>query len=275
MGLITLVQLARIHFHMQISRWTMQKGFQSLNVVICIFRAASLFAYGQLHDDSGDAVATVIIDFTSLLFFSTYTLLVLFWADIVHLAMERKELCTPLTRFVVFNVGGYVSAALFWSLCAYDETLTAGRRASAILIAVLDVLAALAFGRYGHKLLKLLTFSSSRTAVLVNKIREVSLVTVVSVVCFVWKAGIEVMSTAREEGLTYSENGFLDVMFYVCTELLVMGSVLALLSRLPRIPPHASDQAAAPSEGPSSRFYDPYQDSAHETPLIPHHSIDY
>jgi len=253
----------------------MQKGFQSLNVVICIFRAASLFAYEPLHDSSGEDVAPVVIDFTSLLFFSTYTLLVFFWADIVHLAMERKSSCSPLTRLVVVNVGGYVSAALFWSLCAYDETLTAGRRASAILIAVLDLLAALAFGYYGNKLLKLLTFSSSRTAVLVNKIREVSLVTVVSVLCFLWKAGIEVVSTALEEGLAYSENGFLDVMFYACTEVLVMGSVLALLSRMPRVNPAMADQCATPSEGPSSRFYDPYQDNSLETPMIPHHSIDF
>lgn len=52
-----------------------------------------------------------------------------------------------------------------------------------------------------------------------------SLVTVVSVVCFLWKAGIEVVSTIREEGLTYSEDGFTDVMFYACTEVLVMGTL--------------------------------------------------
>lgn len=170
MGLITLIQLARIHFQMQISRWTMQKGFQSLNVVICVFRAATLFAYDPLHDSAGNGVTTLVIDFTSLLFFSTYTLLVLFWADIVHVAMDSKQYCSPLTVFVVVNVGGYVSAALFWSLCADDVTLTVGRRASAILIAVLDVLAAFAFGRYGQKLLKLLNFSSIRTAVLINKV---------------------------------------------------------------------------------------------------------
>ena len=171
MGLITLIQLARIHFLVHISQWTMQKGFQTLNVVICLFRAVSLFACEPMHRQSETAgMATFVVDFTSLLFFSTYTLLVLFWAEIVHVEMDIQWQCSLQTIFVVINVAGYVSGALLWSLCAYDETLHVGRRASAFLLATLDILATIAFGYYGGQLLSLLKNSPVRSPTLMNKV---------------------------------------------------------------------------------------------------------
>ena len=266
MGLVTLIQLARIHFLVHISQWTMQKGFQTLNVVICLFRAVSLFACEPMHRQPETAgIATFVVDFTSLLFFSTYTLLVLFWAEIVHVEMDVQWQCSLQTIFVVINVAGYVTGALLWSLCAYDETLHVGRRASALLLATLDIVAMAAFAYYGGKLLTLLKHSPIRSATLMNKvtlltlfhtapmsvlslqIREVSSITAISVISFILKAATEIASTLKEKGLTYSEDGVLDMMFYAFAEIITMGGSLCLSHHEPWVVDHRECSGVAES----------------------------
>ena len=56
--------------------------------------------------------------------------------------------------------------------------------------------------------------------------------------------------------------------------VVVAGSVLTLLSRTPKVSSGRADVCAIPSEGPSSRFYDPYQQNYLDTPMIPHHALN-
>lgn len=169
-GFLTLIQLARIRFQMHINQWTMQKGFQLLNVLICVLRAASLFAYGPLHDSTRDGLLTVATDFTSLLFFTTYSMLILFWADIVHTAIESRSPFSPWTIFVFLNFVGYITAAIFWSLCVFPKAIYIGRHGSSTLIITMDLIAVLGFLYYGGKLLKLLQSATIQSITLLNKV---------------------------------------------------------------------------------------------------------
>jgi len=171
LAVLTTIQLARIHWISQNQGWSMQKGFQLMHIFFCCSRAAFLFSYDALHKSSANGVRTVCVDFPSLVFFTAYSMLILPWADIVHESMHLKGQCLPLNLFVVVNLAGYVSAALFWSLCAYEHTVSIGRRASFVFIAILDLLAASAFPFYGNKVLALLRGPRLSAPFLISKVR--------------------------------------------------------------------------------------------------------
>lgn len=171
LAILTTIQLARIHWIGRNQGWSMQKGFQLMHIFFCCSRAAFLFSYDALHKTSANGLRTVCLDFPSLVFFTAYMMLLLTWADIVHDSMHLKGHCLPLNLFVVVNLAGYVSAALFWSLCAYERTVSTGRRASGVLIAILDLLAASAFPFYGNKVLALLRGPRLSAPFLISKVR--------------------------------------------------------------------------------------------------------
>eukprot|EP00210_Caulerpa_lentillifera_P004419 g4216.t1 len=260
LAVLTTIQLVRIHWIAQNHRWSMQKGFQFMHIFFCCCRAIFLFSYDALHKTSASGLRTVFVDFPSLVFFTAYTLLVLTWADIVHESMNLKDKCLPLNLFVVVNLAGYVSAALFWSLCAEERTVGIGRRASGVLIAVLDLLAAFVFPIYGNQLLTLLGDPTIRAPLLISKKRQVSWVTFISIMMFSAKSLIETFSLVFETDLAYRDDGVLNVIFYGVTEVIAMSVILWLMSGVPETYSPSTYQTFSLSDDSVSSSYESLDD---------------
>ena len=89
LGAVAAVQLYRIHARVPEFGWTTQKVFHALNAAVCLLRAAGFALHPWLEARAPAAVAEAVFDAPGLLFFTTYTLLVLFWAEIYHQARVR------------------------------------------------------------------------------------------------------------------------------------------------------------------------------------------
>ncbi|XP_022864249.1 tobamovirus multiplication protein 1-like [Olea europaea var. sylvestris] len=78
------IQLIRIELRVPEYGWTTQKVFHLMNFILNGVRAV-MFGFHKLVFLLHPRVLTlVLLDIPGLLFFSTYTLLVLFWAEIYH-----------------------------------------------------------------------------------------------------------------------------------------------------------------------------------------------
>ena len=104
LGAVAAVQLYRIHARVPEFGWTTQKVFHALNAAVCLLRAAGFALHPYLESRAPAALAEAVFDAPGLLFFTTYTLLVLFWAEIYHQARVRERLG------VFFFLGGGRSA---------------------------------------------------------------------------------------------------------------------------------------------------------------------
>ncbi|KVH93429.1 hypothetical protein Ccrd_004527, partial [Cynara cardunculus var. scolymus] len=87
--LIALVQLVRIQMRVPEYGWTTQKVFHLMNFVV----------------NGCKVLDMILLDLPGLLFFSTYTLLVLFWAEIYH---QARSLPTDKLRPTYFIINGIV-----------------------------------------------------------------------------------------------------------------------------------------------------------------------
>ncbi|KAG5015006.1 hypothetical protein JHK85_021142 [Glycine max] len=127
---VALVQLVRIQRRVPEYGWTTQKVFHLMNFVVNGLRAVLFGFYRSVFAIRPKALEQVLMEVPGLLFFSTYTLLVLFWAEIYH------QVC-------------------LWIYMSVSKT-AAGLEAAKLLLAVISFFAALAFLLYGGRLFFLL-----------------------------------------------------------------------------------------------------------------------
>lgn len=151
----------------------------------CMFLPADVVF--QVSDVHPRAVQSVLLDLPGLLFFTTYTLLVLFWAEIFHqvnvlttlspialdtgacparcceqcFGLQARSLPTASLRpmFMVFNAVVYAVQAVLWVLAGLahsDRTLALLRVVSSAFIAVVSISAAIGFLLYGGRLFLML-----------------------------------------------------------------------------------------------------------------------
>eukprot|EP00803_Ostreobium_quekettii_P000058 evm.model.scf_2110.1 EVM.evm.TU.scf_2110.1 scf_2110:6894-9178(-) len=111
-ALVAATQLIRIQQRVPDYGWTTQKVFHLLNFLFCVLRCVSFALYTLLEKlnekNVHQAVAKLIVfDLPGLLFFTTFTLLVLFWAEIYH---QASNVDTRFLRpyFIKVNVLVYV-----------------------------------------------------------------------------------------------------------------------------------------------------------------------
>ena len=106
LGAVAAVQLYRIHSRVPEFGWTTQKVFHALNAAVCLLRAAGFALHPYLEKKAPAALAEAVFDAPGLLFFTTYTLLVLFWAEIYH---QARSLPTSTLRpiFIAANIVVY------------------------------------------------------------------------------------------------------------------------------------------------------------------------
>lgn len=233
LAVATLVQLLRILNNMSEYGWTMQKTFHVLNLVVCTSRAVLLCLWNIINNAKAANILEVILfSLPTLLFFSTYTLLVLFWAEIVH-AARPKTLIQPKAAYSSVNLVAYMLSVVFWGLCGNNSTQAIGKILDSSWHIALNLLAAAVFVAYGYMLLKMLRRSPVVSAVRKKKFVEIAVVTVLSVLCFCGKAVLQIIAVVEKRGLDYNKGLLIDGLFYGITEVLVIATSLGVLSGMP------------------------------------------
>ncbi|XP_076933104.1 tobamovirus multiplication protein 1-like [Bidens hawaiensis] len=122
-SIIALIQLIRIEIRVPEYGWTTQKVFHLMNFIVNGVRAIVFGFHMQVFNLHPHVSIWVLLEVPGLLFFSTYTLLVLFWAEIYH---QARSLPTDKLRttYVCVNVGVYVIQACIWIYLWIDDNST-------------------------------------------------------------------------------------------------------------------------------------------------------
>ncbi|BAS84954.1 Os03g0565600 [Oryza sativa Japonica Group] len=179
---VALVQLIRIQLRVPEFGWTTQKVFHLMNFVVNGVRAVVFGFHAQVFLFQTKVYTLVLLDLPGLLFFSTYTLLVLFWAEIYH---QAKNLPTDKLRIIYMAVNGviYVIQVCIWIYLGTNDSPLL-EPVSKIFISVVSFLALLGFLIYGGRLFFMLRRFPIESKGRRKKLYEVGTVTAICFTCF-------------------------------------------------------------------------------------------
>lgn len=238
-AIVAAIQLLRIQHRVPDYGWTTQKVFHLLNFVFCVIRSVSFALYtllDDLHDGSHKeaVVKLIVFDLPGLLFFTTFTLLVLFWAEIYH---QASNVDTRFLRpyFIKVNIFVYVIMIILWALSTVDVLHNIPRYASAGFLTAVSLGAVVGFLVYGCRLFSMLRQFPIESRGRHKKLQEVGLITVICSFCFAARAILLVLYIFddRDFDVDLMKNALLNIVFYVVCEIFPAILVLGILHRLP------------------------------------------
>ncbi|XP_028800789.1 tobamovirus multiplication protein 1-like isoform X2 [Neltuma alba] len=203
-----LVQLVRIQLRIPEHGWTTQKAFHLMTFLISATRAVLFGLQRSIFCIRPKALEQVLMDLPGLLFFSTFTLLVLFWAEIY------SQICIWIYMSVSKSPAGAESAKLF--------------------LAVISFFAALGFLIYGGRLFILLLRFPFESRGRVNKLYEVGSVTCICCTSFLIRCVMLAFSAFNKGAdLDVLEHPILNLVYYMLVEIIPSALVLFLLRKVP------------------------------------------
>lgn len=189
-----------------------------------------------------------------LLFFSTYTLLVLFWAEIYYQA-RSLPVSSLRPTFVVINLVVYCVQLGLWVFCTAEtipERQQLARELSGCFLALVSAAAAGGFLLYGGRLFLMLRRFPIESRGRRKKLQEVGLVTSICATCFLFRSIIVAWSTfdQADADLDVLGHPLLNVVYYSGAEVIPSALVLYILRKLPPKTSPPTDQAyeALPQE---------------------------
>ncbi|KAI8465417.1 MAG: DUF1084-domain-containing protein [Monoraphidium minutum] len=234
---IALIQLVRIQLRVPEFGWTTQKVFHLLNALVSSLRCASFLFRPQMDALHPDVLRLVLYDLPGLLFFTTYTLLVLFWAEIYH---QARSMPTGSLRpiFVAFNGVVYGVQAGLWayeSMAAGPAQEQVSRALSAGFLAAVSLAAAVGFLLYGGRLFLMLQRFPIESRGRKKKLREVGMVTTICAACFTLRAVLVALSAVDDADLDLdvASHPLLNLAYYGLAEIIPSAWVLFILRKLP------------------------------------------
>ncbi|XP_021887385.1 tobamovirus multiplication protein 1 isoform X2 [Carica papaya] len=173
----------------------------------------------------------VLLDLPGLLFFSTYTLLVLFWAEIYH---QARSLPTDKLRIVYISINAliYFIQVCIWVYLWIDDNNIL-EFVGKIFIAVVSFLAALGFLLYGGRLFFMLRRFPIESKGRRKKLHEVGSVTAICFTCFLIRCFVVVLSAFGSGALYVVDHPVLNLVYYMVVEILPSALVLFILRKLP------------------------------------------
>ncbi|EFN54962.1 hypothetical protein CHLNCDRAFT_134731 [Chlorella variabilis] len=234
---VALIQIIRIQLRVPEYGWTTQKVFHLLNFLVCGLRSGVFAFRTQVQDLPSTLMQAGLLDLPGLLFFSTYTLLVLFWAEIYY---QARSLPTGSLRpaFVVMNLGVYAIQIGLWVFCSVSGTegqQQLGKELSGCFLAFVSAAAAFAFLLYGGRLWLMLRRFPIESRGRRKKLREVGLVTTICATCFLFRSIIVAWSAFDFEDADLDVLGhpLLNLVYYSGAEIIPSALVLYILRKLP------------------------------------------
>lgn len=236
LAIVALVQIIRIQLRVPEYGWTTQKVFHLLNFLVCGLRSGVFAFRSEVQELPYTLMQAVLLDLPGLLFFSTYTLLVLFWAEIYY---QARSLPTGSLRpaFVVMNLGVYAIQASLWVYCSLSPggESQLGKELSGCFLAFVSAAAAFAFLLYGGRLWLMLRRFPIESRGRRKKLREVGLVTSICATCFLFRSIIVAWSAFDFEDADLDVMGhpLLNLVYYSGAEIIPSSLVLYILRKLP------------------------------------------
>lgn len=238
-ALIALVQLVRIQLRVPEYGWTTQKVFHLMNFVVNGLRAVEFGFYWSVFHYKPKVLDMVLLDLPGLLFFSTYTLLVLFWAEIYH---QARSLPADRLRPAYFIVNGavYFLQICIWIYMRFNKGHI-GIEVAELFFSVISLCAAMGFVIYGGRLFVMLRRFPIESRGRQKKLHEVGFVTGICCTCFLIRCVMVAVSAFDTDADIHVLNHpILDLAYYMIVEILPSALVLFILRKLP--PKRVSDQ---------------------------------
>lgn len=236
LAIVALIQIVRIHVRVPEYGWTTQKIFHLLNFMVSGLRAL-VFAFRAPIQLFPELVRSVLLDLPGLLFFSTYTLLVLFWAEIYYQA-RSLPVSSLRPAFAIVNAIVYAVQVSLWvanAVYTEPEQHQLAREASGCFLAIVSVAAASGFLLYGGRLFLMLRRFPIESRGRRKKLREVGLVTSICATCFLFRSIIVAWSTfdQADADLDVLGHPLLNIVYYSGAEIIPSALVLYILRKLP------------------------------------------
>ncbi|XP_054804429.1 tobamovirus multiplication protein 1-like [Prosopis cineraria] len=178
------------------------------------------------------ALEQVLMDIPGLLFFSTFILLVLFWAEIYN---QARSLPSDKLRPAYYIINGivYFIQICLWIYMSISKT-TAGAESAKLFLAVISFCAALGFLIYGGRLFILLLRFPFESRGRINKLYEVGSVTCICCACFLIRCVMLAFSAFdKDKDLNVLERPILNLVYYMLVEIIPSGLVLFILRKVP------------------------------------------
>ncbi|KAM1123889.1 hypothetical protein ACFX13_005278 [Malus domestica] len=229
---VALIQLIRIELRVPEYGWTTQKVFHLMNFIVNGVRAVVFGFHGQVFSLHPKVLILVLLDLPGLLFFSTYTLLVLFWAEIYH---QARSLPTDKLRIVYISVNAvmYFIQVCIWVYLWIDDNSIV-ELIGKIFVAAMSFVAALGFLIYGGRLFFMLRRFPIESKGRRKKLHEVGSVTGICFTCFLIRCLVVVISAFDTDlSLDVLDHPVLNVIYYMLVEILPSALVLYILRKLP------------------------------------------
>lgn len=229
---VALIQLIRIHLRVPEYGWTTQKVFHLMNFVVNGVRAVVFGFHKDVFLFHPKVLTLILLDLPGLLFFSAYTLLVLFWAEIYH---QARSLPTDKLRTSYISVNGaiYFIQACIWVYLWMNDNSTV-EFIGKIFIAVVSFIAALGFLVYGGRLFSMLRRFPIESKGRRKKLYEVGSVTAICFTCFLIRCFVVVLSAFdADASLDALDHPVLNLIYYMLVEILPSALVLFILRKLP------------------------------------------
>ncbi|KAK3124227.1 hypothetical protein QOZ80_7BG0583580 [Eleusine coracana subsp. coracana] len=229
---IALIQLIRIQRRVPEFGWTTQKVFHLMNFLVNGVRAVVFGFHVHVFLLPTKVYKLVLLDLPGLLFFSTYTLLVLFWAEIYH---QARSLPTDKLRpaYIIVNGVVYVIQVCIWIYLGINDNAMV-ELVSKLFIVAVSFVALLGFSVYGGRLFFLLRRFPIESKGRQKKLYEVGTVTAICVTCFLIRCVVVALSAFDPEvSLEVLDHPVLDFFYYMLAEILPSALVLFILRKLP------------------------------------------
>lgn len=229
---IALIQLIRIELRVPEYGWTTQKIFHLFNFIVSGVRALVFGFHAQVFFLHPKVLTLVLLDLPGLVFFSTYTLLVLFWAEIYH---QARSLPTDKLRIIYISVNGavYLIQVGFWIYLWLDYNDVVDFIGK-IFIGGVSFVAAIGFLIFGGRLFFMLKRFPIESKGRRKKLQEVGFVTIICFTCFLIRSVMVLVSAVDSDAsLDVLDHPILDFIYYMVVEILPSAIVLFILRKLP------------------------------------------
>ncbi|XP_010554349.1 PREDICTED: protein TOM THREE HOMOLOG 1 isoform X3 [Tarenaya hassleriana] len=235
---VALIQLVRIQLRVPEYGWTTQKVFHFLNFLVNGVRAVVFVFRRDVQYLHPEILQHILLDIPSLAFFTTYALLVLFWAEIYYqsfLMEQARAVSTDGLRpsFFTINAVVYVVQIALW-LIMWWKPVHVMVVLSKVFFAGVSLFAALGFLLYGGRLFLMLQRFPVESKGRRKKLQEVGYVTTICFTCFLIRCimmCVDAFDSAAD--LDVLDHPILNFVYYLLVEILPSSLVLFILRKLP------------------------------------------
>ncbi|OAY39106.1 tobamovirus multiplication protein 3 [Manihot esculenta] len=229
---VALVQLVRIQLRVPEYGWTTQKVFHFLNFLVNGVRCLVFIFRRDIETIHPSILQHVLLDLPSLAFFTTYALLVLFWAEIYY---QARAVSTDGLRpsFFTINAVVYAIQIVMWLILWWKDTRLLVI-ISKMFFAGVSLFAALGFLLYGGRLFLMLQRFPVESKGRRKKLQEVGYVTTICFSCFLVRCIMMCFNAFdKAANLDVLDHPILNFIYYLLVEIVPSSLVLFILRKLP------------------------------------------